>query len=52
MIIKRVFRTPFHDLKARRYVAGGVHIQRPMVRFSERGNTRDFSPNALKYYAR
>jgi len=42
----------FHDLKQRRYVVGGVDNQRPMIRFSEKGNPTNFSPNALKYYVR
>ena len=42
----------WYDLKARRYFVNGLDNRRNMYRFSERGNIKDFSPNALNLYVR
>ena len=42
----------YHDLKARRYLVNGLDNQRNMYRFSDKGNPKNFSPNALNYYVR
>jgi hypothetical protein len=42
----------WYDLKARRYLVGGLDNRRLMYRFSETGNPKNFSPNALNYYVR
>jgi hypothetical protein len=42
----------YHDLRARRYLAQGLDNRRNMFRFSEGGDPREFSPNALLYYIR
>ena len=42
----------YYDLKARRYLVNGVDNQRNAPRFSDKGNPKNFSPNALNYYVR
>jgi len=42
----------FHELKQRRYVVSGVDNQRPMIRFTDEGNAKGFSPNALNDFIR
>ncbi len=42
----------WYDLKARRYLVNGLDNRRLMYQFSEKGNTKDFSPNALNLYVR
>jgi len=42
----------YHDLRERRYLAVGLDNDRNMYRFSEGGDPREFSPNALLYYIR
>jgi hypothetical protein len=42
----------FYDLKERRYLVNGLDNHRNGVRFTEEGDPREFSPNALTYYIR
>jgi hypothetical protein len=42
----------YHDLKVRRYLATGLDNHRNTYRFTEKGNIREFNPNALIYYVR
>jgi hypothetical protein len=42
----------YHDLKVKRYLATGLDNQRNTYHFSEKGNIRQFNPNALNYYVR
>ena len=42
----------WYDLKARRYLVSGLDNRRLTYRFSETGNPKNFSPNALNYYVR
>jgi len=42
----------FHDLRARRYLVNGIDNDRNVNRFSEEGDPRDFTPNALLYYVK
>jgi hypothetical protein len=42
----------FHDLKANRYLVSGLDNARGPYEFSEKGDPREFSPNALAYFVR
>jgi len=42
----------YHDLKVRRYLATGLDNRRNTYHFTEKGNVRQFNPNALNYYVR
>jgi hypothetical protein len=42
----------FYDLRERRYLANGIDNDRNVYRFSEGGDPREFTPNALLYYVK
>jgi hypothetical protein len=42
----------FHDLEANRYLVSGLDNSRGPYEFSEKGDPREFSPNALAYFVR